>query len=451
MPGTPRCEVSGRGGLSNSLPALRLGRAHRIFFGWWVVVASALGLIVSYGPIVLATFGVFLEPLHREFGWSRPELSGAVSLATLVLAFFQPMCGRLVDKWGARRIVLLSLSLFGSTLLALSALGGNLAHFYLGYVLLGLFGTGATPVPYSRLVSRWFEQKRGQALGFSLAGFGVGMLVMPLFVHAVIAQLGWRWAYRALGILIIAGVIPVLGLLLRESPEQMGMLPDGRERASALGLQRGLAHRPHEADGWDWFEARRSLTFWKIAIAFFLVSTSVHACLVHFVPLLTDRGFSPERAVKAASLFGIAVLLGRLTVGHLLDRFFAPSVVTVLFGGVLLGLVCLWLGAPAGFPFLAAFLLGLGLGMDTLAYLMTQYFGLRAFGEIYGYAFAGVLTGGSIGPFFLSLIFHRAGSYEPGLTILILWVGVALGLIVSLHSAGVRISMHKGGRLCEKS
>ncbi len=444
MSGISQCETSGTDEWlvagSSSVPGPE--RTHRVFFGWWVVAASALGLAVAYGPLVLATFGVFLGPLHREFGWSRSELSGAVSVATLLVAFFQPVCGRLVDRWGTRRVVVLSLLLFGSTMWALSALR-SLWHLYLGYVLLGLFGAGTTPVPYSRLVSRWFEQKRGRALGLSLVGFGVGMLVMPVFVHAVIVRWGWRWAYGALGALIIAGVIPVLGALLRESPEQMGLLPDGRKRASELDPvsdSPSQAHRQREADGWSWSEARRSLTFWKIAIAFFLVSISVHACLIHFVPLLTDRGFSPERAVKAASLFGIAILVGRLTVGYLLDRLFAPSVVAALFGGVLLGLVFLWLGAPAGFPFLAALLLGLGLGMDTLAYLMTQYFGLRAFGEIYGYAFAGVLAGGSIGPFFLSVIFHRTGSYEPGLVVLILLVGIAVGLIVSLKPSEARIS-----------
>lgn len=444
MSGISHCGTSGKGRwlVADSSSVLWTEHTPRVFFGWWVVAASALGLVVSYGPIVLATFGVFLGPLHREFGWSRSELSGAVSVATLLVAFFQPMCGRLVDRWGTRRVVVLSLALFGSTLLALSALR-SLWHFYLGYMLLGLFGTGTTPVSYSRLVSRWFEHKRGRALGLSLAGFGVGMLVMPVFVHAVIVRWGWRWAYGVLGALIIAGVIPVLGVLLRESPEQMGLLPDGRRRAAArdpVGEFSSRTHRQREPDGRSWSEARRSLTFWKIAMAFFLVSTSVHACLIHFVPLLTDRGFSPERAVKAASLFGIAILVGRLTVGYLLDRLFAPSVVAALFGGVLLGLVCLWLGAPAGFPFLAAFLLGLGLGMDTLAYLMTQYFGLRAFGEIYGYAFAGVIGGGSVGPFFLSVIFHRTGSYEPGLVVLILLVGIAVGLIGSLRPSEARIS-----------
>jgi len=399
----------------------------RRFFGWWVVAAAALGLVVSYGPIVLATFGVFFEPLHREFRWSRAELSTAVSLSTLLVAVIQPACGRLVDRWGARRVVLSSLLLFGATLLALSAIRGHLGHIYLGYLLLGLFGAGTTPVPYSRVVSRWFDRRRGIALGLSLTGFGIGMLVMPVLAHALIARWGWRMAYLALGATIMGGVVPVIALLLRERPEEMGMFPDGER--SALNPAR---HNREIGGGMSWAEARRTTTFWKIAVAFFLISTSVHACLVHFVPMLVDRGFPAERAVRAASLFGLAILCGRLTAGYLMDRFFAPYVVASMFGAVLGGLVFLWLGALGGFPFLAAFLLGLGLGMDTLAYLVTRYFGLSAFGEIYGYAFAGVLVGGSAGPFFLGMIFQWVGSYEPGLEVLLLVVSMAIGLMVSL-------------------
>lgn len=390
------------------------------------MVASALGLTVSYGPIVLATFGVFSLPLHREFRWNRAELSAAVSLATLLVALVQPLCGRLVDRWGARRVVLWSLLSFGSTLLALSAVRGHLAEIYLGYALLGLFGAGTTPVPYSRVISRWFERRRGIALGLSLAGFGVGMLVMPVLASALIAHMGWRGTYRALGVLIVGGIVPVVWALFREDPEAMGMFPDGRGEVGDFENVRSVA------GGMSWSEVWRTLTFWKIAIAFFLVSTSVHACVVHFVPLLSDRGLSPERAAKAASLFGVSILFGRLAVGPLLDRFFAPYVIATLFGGVIGGLVLLWLGGPPSFPFLAAFLLGLGLGMDTLAYVITRYFGIRSFGEIYGYAFAGVLLGASVGPALLGLVFHRAGSYAPGLMALTLAVSVAIGLIVSL-------------------
>lgn len=428
--GSSRTSVSG--------PSLVSSRpSPRFFFGWWVVVASALGLTVSYGPIVLATFGVFSLPLQREFRWNRAELSAAVSLATLLVALAQPLCGRLVDRWGARRVVLWSLLSFGGTLLALSTVRGHLAEVYLGYALLGLFGAGTTPVPYSRVLSRWFERRRGVALGLSLAGFGVGMLVMPVLASALIAHVGWRGAYRALGALIVGGIVPVVWALFKEDPEAMGVFPNGRRGADGFENV-GRGGLGPVVEGMSWSEVRRTLTFWKIAVAFFLISTSVHACIVHFVPLLTDRGLSPERAAKAASLFGVAILFGRLVVGPLLDRFFAPYVIATLFGGVIGGLIFLWLGAPPSFPFLAAFFLGLGLGMDTLAYVITRYFGIRSFGEVYGYAFAGVLLGASAGPFLLGLVFHRVGSYAPGLMALMLVVSAAIGLIVSLKPYPLR-------------
>ncbi len=409
------------------------GRAGRVFPGWGVVAAAALGLMVSYGPIVLATFGLFFEPLQREFHWSRAELSAAVSLSTLLVAIIQPVCGRLADRWGARRIILVSLLLFGSTLLSLSVVRGSRLHFYLCYGFLGLFGAGTTPVPYSRVIARWFRKKRGLALGLSIMGFGIGMTLWPLLAHALIRHMGWRGTYLLFGLLILGGVAPVIGLFLREDPERMGWLPDGRRGA----LNPTSKEREYFLEkGFSWAQARRTATFWKIAGAFFLVSASVHACLIHLVPLLTDCGLSPERAARVASLFGVAIIVGRLIVGYLLDRFFAPGVVASLFGGVALGLFSLWLKIPVLFPFGAVFLLGLGLGMDTLAYLITRYFGLQALGEIFGYAFSGVLLGGSIGPFLLGMTFHRAGTYVPGLLILILAVSIAIGFILSLKPYG---------------
>ena len=149
-------------------------KSGKVFYGWWVVLASGVGLALHFGPIIVATFGVFLKPLSQEFGWSRTQISLAFSLATLGLTVAVPFIGRLVDRFGARRVILPAVLLFGLSVLSLSFLSAHLWHFYAIYLLMGVVGSGTTPVPYAKVISRWFDRKRGLALGLAVAGIAVG-------------------------------------------------------------------------------------------------------------------------------------------------------------------------------------------------------------------------------------------------------------------------------------
>jgi MFS family permease len=175
-------------------------------------------------------------------------------------------------------------------------------------------------------------------------------------------------------------------------------------------------------------------TFWLMTTAFFLVATTTNGCVVHLVPLLTDRGISAQSAAFATSLFGGALLLGRVGAGRLLDHFFAPYVATGFFLAPALGLSLLWSGATGGWAFAAAFLVGMGLGaeVDMIAYLVSRYFGLRAFGEIYGYLFAVFTFGAGLSPFLMGSGFDATGSYSLVLAVFVVMTLVASGLMPQL-------------------
>jgi MFS family permease len=147
---------------------------------------------------------------------------------------------------------------------------------------------------------------------------------------------------------------------------------------------------------------------------FSLVGASVHACVIHLVSMLTDRGVSAENAALASSALGIALLLGRVGAGYILDRVFAPYVAIFFFSGVACGLFLLWLGAGGAAAFVGASLVGLGMGAegDLIAYLTGRYFGLRSFGEIYGYLFSAFTLSGALGSLLMAIGFDRAGSYR---------------------------------------
>ncbi|CAN5689518.1 MFS transporter [soil metagenome] len=382
-------------------------KGHKIFYGWWNVLAVGVGLFLGYVPIIGFTFSVFFKPLSQEFNWSRAEISLAFSLSLLVLSFALPLTGRLVDRFGARKVILSSVLFFGLALISFYFLSASLWHLYAIYLALGLVGSGTSPVPYYNVITHWFDKKRGLALGLAMAGAGLSESVMPSLAQALIASVGWRAAYVLIGLIVIAVTIPVVGLFLKERPQSMGLLPDGKMIAN-------FAEEFSAVQGMSGREVWRSGTFWLMCVALFLVSMSLTGCLVHMVPLLTDRGIAARSAAFAVSLIGGASLLGRLGTGYLLDRLFAGNVAACLFCGAALGVLLLWGEIAGGLAFVAAFLVGLGMGAegDIMAYMVSRYFGLRAYGEVYGYVLAIYTLGAVVGPLLMGINFDLMGSYR---------------------------------------
>lgn len=404
-------------------------RSGKIFYGWWVVLAAAVGSFMSYGPIIAFTFGVFIKPLSEEFGWSRADISLGFSLSLLMVSGAAPFIGRLVDRFGARRVVVPSVLLFGSGVSSFYFLSASLWHFYAVYAALGIVAVGAATLPYLSVVSHWFDKQRGWALGLAMVGLGLSTFVMPALAQALIDVVGWRQAYVLLGLMVMGVTVPVVGLFLKETPQMMGLWPDGATTAPT-----GSATQNGQELGMSSREAWHLGTFWLIFSAFFLMSVSVHGCLIHLVPMLTDRGLSAQSAALATSLLGGALLVGRVGAGYLLDRFFASSVAVCFLAGATLGIFLLWSEAGGSLAFSAAALVGLGLGAETdlMPYVVSRYFGLRAFGEIYGYVVVGWGLGGVIGPLLMGMGFDSAGSYSFVLGIFIVATLTAAGLMTRL-------------------
>jgi len=238
-------------------------------------------------------------------------------------------------------------------------------------------------MPYAGVISHWFDKKRGLAQSLAAAGAGMGSLAVPPLAQALITTVGWREAHVLMGLMAIVVTVPVVWLFLKETPLMMGLLPDGEPVEPS-----GAENQNGQEQGMSSREALHTGSFWLICVAFFLVACSVIGCLVHLVPMLTDRGVSGQNAALAIALLGGASLLGGVAAGYVLDRFFASYVAVCFFGGAGFGIFFLWSGAVGGFAFVAAFLVGMGMGAagQIIPYQVSRYFGLRAFGEIYSYA-----------------------------------------------------------------
>jgi MFS family permease len=400
----------------------------RIFYGWVIVFTSGIGLLLGYAPVFVYSFSIFIKSLAQDFHSSRTSISFAFTLANIMLSVCAPLVGRLVDRFGAHKVVVPSTVIFGLVLISFKYSSTSLWHLYAFFIVIGLIGTGTAPVPYGIVVSRWFDKRRGLALGLMMLGLSTGAILLPPIAQRLIILYGWRNAYAIIGCAVLAVSVPVVAIFLKDSPEKMDLQPDGVPDLNAGSKD------PTNKQGVSWSDARREPAFWLLATAFFLVGASVHACVIHLVPMLTDHGISVERAAFASSLLGVALLIGRVFSGYLLDRFFGPYVAVCLFSGVAVGISLLWTGAGGSLPLLAVFLVGLGMGAeaDIIAYLTSRYFGLRSFGEIYGYLFATFTLAGALGPVLMGVGFDRLGSYRAPLLFFLAATLVATALLTRL-------------------
>ena len=400
----------------------------RIFYGWVIVFTAGIGLLLGYAPVFVYSFSVFIKSLAQDFHTSRTSISFAFTLANVMQSVGAPLIGRLVDRFGAHKVIVPSTVIFGLVIISFKYFSTSLWQLYAFFIVIGLIGTGTAPVPYGIVVSRWFDRRRGLALGLMMMGLSSGAILMPPIAQRLIVLFGWRTAYAIVGFVVLAISVPVVGIFLKDSPEKMGLQPDGEP-----DLNTGSIERKNE-QGVTWSVARREPTFWFLASAFFLLGASVHACVIHLVPMLTDRGISVERAAFASSLLGVALLIGRVFTGYFLDRFFGPYVAMLLFSGVAVGISLFLTGAGGSLPLLAVFLVGLGMGAeaDIIAYLTSRYFGLRSFGEIYGYLFATFTLAGALGPVLMGVGFDHLGSYRAPLLFFLAATLVATALLSRL-------------------
>jgi MFS family permease len=238
--------------------------------GWRVALASGAGVLVSFGSLLVYTFGIFLKPLTEEFGWSRQAAALSFGIAAMTLAACSPPLGYLLDRVGARRVILPCMIVFGCAFASLALLTGHLWQLYAIFAILGAVGNGNAHLAYTRAVSTWFDRRRGMALALVMTGGAVGSIVLPPAAQSLIQGLGWRGAFGVLGGLVLAVGLPVVVPLVRERP--------GVDRGSRVATE-----------GASVAQAMRSRAFWILIVVLFSFSIGQNGALTHFSALLTDR------------------------------------------------------------------------------------------------------------------------------------------------------------------
>ncbi len=358
--------------------------------------------------IVFYTHGVFAVPIAESTGWMRGEVQFAFTIMSLMAVVTAPVVGWLIDRFGPRRIGLLSIGGFFVGLSMLSLTSASVSRYYLGFIAMAILGAGTLPVTWTFVVNQWFSRHRGLALGLALSGTGIAAALAPRYAGWLIERNGWQAAYFWLAVTVTLISLPLVWWLFR-SPDvpRSENLPKAAPASSA------------NADGsFSLGDALASYRLWVLCASVFLVAGSVAGLITSFVALLTDRSFSFSDAAGFASLIGVSVIGGRLLAGFLVDRIWAPGVAAVLLTGP--AVAALLLDSSLLTPTLVslcAVMIGLAAGaeVDLLAFLTSRYFGLRRYGSIYALTFVFFSVAAGLAPAAFGWVYDSTGSYSLAL------------------------------------
>jgi MFS family permease len=374
-----------------------------VFYGWVVVGAGFAILFLAYG--VQYAFGLFFNALTAEFGWSRASLSGVFSVYAGTYSFFGLVAGRLTDRWGPRRVVLLGGLCLGGGLAAAGTVT-SLAPLYGAYVVAAL-GMSTAYVPCTATVVRWFTARRGLAVGLVVSGAGVGIFACPPLVEVLIARLGWRAAYGLVGAGLALGLAALSRLLVRE-PAALGVVPHGgAAEATADGLQAGTA------DGWPLGRVVRHRTFLALAGVYTATWMPVFLPTVHLAPLARDLGLPAAVAAATLSVLGVGSLAGRLVMSALSDRIGRRAALAVSLALQAASFGGLAVAAAAPGLLAAAAVYGFAYGAVTalLPPIAADFFGAAHAGSIVGLVFGVAGPTAALGPVAGGLVHDATGSY----------------------------------------
>ena len=381
------------------------------FYGWVILTVSALTRFIS-GPGQTFLISVFIDPVISDLGWSRTLVSSLYTAGSLTAGVAVIFVGRLLDRYGARIMLLVIGILFGLAALWMSTVN-HPVKLYFGFAALRTLGQGSLGLIASTLIALWFVRLRGRAMAIGSIGIAIAIATFPIMAHALISNIGWRntWVVLALAIWIV--MIPIV-LLVRRSPESVGLLPDGKLvpqlKEQVVGARASIVQ---EVD-FSLSEALHTRTFWLLLFATSALPLIGTGLTFHQISFLTSKGIQPGVATAVFSIIGPSQLLGTFIAGLMADRF--PNRYLLVVGQVLLGMVMLWtfLITSSWQAFTYGAILGLSMGfiMNITAVIWPNYYGRLHLGSIRGVSMSSTVAFAALGPLPFGLLYDITGDYS---------------------------------------
>ncbi len=401
-----------------------------IFYGWWVVAAFCVTTFISTG--IRHAVGPFLKPIVADLNLDRASFSLVIAVSLFLYGVFMPLAGMALDRFSVRVVTSVG-TVFLVGALLLTAMVHTYWQFMVVYgvlVPLGLAGTG--PVIASGVVARWFSKRRGTALSVLGSASMTGMSLLVPAVTWLILTSGWRFTYVVIAGAVLVVILPICLLVLRDSPESVGLTPDG------IPLKAGTTAPPVERVTAT--EAVQTLAFWQLAGSFFTCGFSMSLLSAHGIPMLTDHGYTPMFASWAMGVLGGSSIGFTVMLGALSDRFGRRPVLSTIYAGRILIFAGLFLIRDHPMALLAVAVFGgitlAGTGSMTSA-LTADIYGRFSVSSVFGLIFLVHQTGSALGSSLAGLLFERTGGYGAA---------YALACVFLLGASIVALNIDKGAR-----
>ncbi len=391
--------------------------------GWKPLLAATIGTMCGIFTLTNYSQGFFVGPVTTEFGWTAPQFFLSYTVLMCFGLLTGPVIGSITEKLGLRTVGVIGLTGHSLAYFLLSFNTGSLPLWYSSWALLAILGAGSLPIVWTGVLNGWFEKHRGKAIGITMAGTGLGAFLLPPIVEFLISNYGWRTAYRGIGVGAFLISLPIVIALFKENT---GVAEAGNsesvEKQGAWGVTRA--------------QAMRTARFWILGVVLFVTVVVVAGLLSNFERIMTEKGFERSSIASIAAVMGLTVIAGRLLVGALVDRFWAPGVAACFFVLPTIALLMLVnVEVTFGIAMFVAIMIGLAAGaeLDLLAYLTSKYFGAAHYPAIFGAIIAFFMVGAGIAP---PLFGAFAQAYQGYSVILSISVGLLILSIILFLALG---------------
>jgi MFS family permease len=395
-----------------------------VHYAWVVLGATVVITLLASG--LRAVFGVYIKPMEATFGWDRASLSGVAALSLFLLGAVGPFVGWLADRWGPRRIILVSCCLLGLGTLLSSRVMSLWQIFLTAGVLMSVGGGGVQMSTAASVAARWFESRRGLVLGILGGSMSAGQLVIVPLAMWLTVHYGWRHSYVCLGVALLVVSVPLALWLIKDDPTRQGLLPFGasqRPLAAPASAPASDRHVPVR-------EAMQVPAFWLLAGTFFVCGyTTGGLILTHLVPHAADHGFSEMDAAQALGVMGAMNIVGTIASGWICDRYGRKGPLSLYYG--VRGLSLLFLLYVWNLPSLEIFAAVFGLNyistVPATTALTANIFGRYSIGTLSGWIYFSHQVGAALGAAVGGWIFQATGSYS--------WAFISGALLAFLAAA----------------
>ncbi|WP_347553133.1 MFS transporter (plasmid) [Pseudalkalibacillus hwajinpoensis] len=405
---------------------------NQAYYGWLIVAIAGLGVFFS-GPGQTYSNAQFIDEYIKDFGWSRSQVSGMYSVATLVAGLAMIHVGKLIDRFGQRFMMVTVGTLF-ATACFFNSIVSSIWMLAIGFFLIRLLGQGSMTLIPNTLVAQWFVKKRGMALSFMTLGSFISAMAFPIINTWLISTWSWQVAWRFWGVLLLITFVPIAFFYVRNTPELVGLKPDGGESNKVKELKLGMGATVTEAEeDWTLQEAKKTRAFWAILLCVGIPAMVNTGITFHITSIFGANGLSYEVAAVVLSLMAVIGIPMSLISGYLTEQIKTNHLLLIIFVIELVLLILLLITRQFWIAVIFGTLWGIANGLEriVLNVIWPIYFGRKHIGSINGWGVTMGVLGSAFGPLPFGIGFDLFQSYTPVLLLTLVFplIGIASALV----------------------